>query len=203
MNKLVLIAIAFGCFQCASAYRPIDPPTLYYQVSANTDEIDLSYRHDILAFRGNRRYSKLEKKHSFNLVAVKLTNNTTQTLNLERDLELYTERGSVFGVEPQAAAKTMRQKVWPYLFWCFANLTIYDTDQYGNPVVSAFYPTGFIIAAINMIIAGTANKNMKQELLHYDLYKKDIAPGETAYGILPIRDLNYQPIKIRMKPSYH
>jgi hypothetical protein len=202
MNNIVIVALALCCFQCASVYRPIDPPTLYYQVSEKLAEVDLSYRHDVLSFRGNRRYGKLEKKHAFNVMAVKLTNNTDNALNLGRDLELYTERGSVFGVEPEAAAKTMRQRIWPYLFWSFGNITIYDTDPYGNQVVTAFYPTGFVIAAFNMILAATSNGNMKKELLYYDLYKKDIQPGETAYGILPIRDLNYQPVKVRMKPKY-
>src|SRR5687768_14405276 len=100
MKNLFLVAVVLSCTQCASVYKPINPPTLYYQVSANLEEVDLSYRHDVLSFRGNRRYSKLEKKHSFNVVAVKITNDTDQPLNLGKDLELYTERGSIFGVEP-------------------------------------------------------------------------------------------------------
>ncbi|MCR5887120.1 hypothetical protein LRS06_04875 [Hymenobacter sp. J193] len=64
-----------------------------------------------------------------------------------------------------------------------------------------FLPTGPFIAAGNMIGAGTANKNMRNELARYDMTNKVIRPGETVYGLLPLRETNVAPLKLTLRNS--
>lgn len=184
--------------QCASSYRPIDPPNVEYLVHEDNDDIEFSYRYDVLEYRGNRKYPKREKKHGFNILSARITNKTNRTLNFVRDLELYTQRGTVFPAENEYTAKTIRQPVAIYLLY---GLLTYSTTECtnGNCKTTAFIPYGLGIAAGNMIVAGSANAKMKTEFNQYSPHSKDIAPGESVYVILAVRDIGFAPLKLKVR----
>ena len=169
-----------------------------YIVHEDNDDIQFSYRYDVLTYRGNRKYPKREKKHGFNILAARITNNTARTLNFVRDLELYTQRGTVFPAENEYTAKAIHQPVAIYLLY---GLLYYSVTECSgtNCRTTAFFPFGLGIAAGNMIVAGSANSRMKEEFNKYSPHTKDIGPGETVHVIIAVRDLGFAPLKLRVR----
>ena len=199
ISLILLIAVLVS--SCAGIYKPIAPETVEYNSNNSTKDVDFSYRYDVLAYRGNKKYSKKERKNGFSVVAAKITNNTAAPINFARDLELGITRGSIYPTESQTAAETMRQKVWIHLLWGLLGYTESECDPYGNCETTVVIPYGLAIAGINIGVAASSNKKMKQEFIKYSLYNKDIAPGETVYGIIPLRDIGFQPLSLRVKPK--
>jgi hypothetical protein len=200
MNRilpLVLLALLSGC---ASIYRPITPNTLEYVTENSNNDVEFWYRYDVLAYRGNKKYVKKEHKHGFNVVAVKITNNTTRTLNFARDLELGVSRGPVFPAENEYTARTLRQGVAIYLLYGLLGSGRVECDNStGECRTVSYIPWGLALAGGNMIVAGSSNAKLKQEFNDFSLYTKDIKPGETIYGIVSLRDMGFQPLSLKLK----
>ncbi len=202
MKKIpFLLLLTMLASSCASIYKPVAPETVEYVTNNPSKEVDFWYRYDVLAYRGNNRYSKKERKNGFTIVAVKITNHTSAPINFVRDLELRITRGPVYPAESETAAETIRQKVWIHLLWGLLYYYEMECDPYGYCEMTTFIPFGLAIAGINIGIASSSNSKMKQEFRKYSLYNKDIAPGETVYGIVPLRDIGFQPLSLRIRPK--
>jgi hypothetical protein len=67
---------------------------------------------------------------------------------------------------------------------------------------STSIPIGYVvgpgITAGNMIIAGSANKNFRDELVENSIIGRDIRPGETFYGLIGISDYSYMPLTMKI-----
>jgi hypothetical protein len=196
-----LLLLAMLASSCASIYKPIAPETVEYATNNPAKDIDFWYRYDVLAYRGNNRYSKKERKNGFSVVAVKITNHTSEPINFARDLELGISRGPVYPAESETSAEHIRQKVWLHLLWGLLAYTETECDAYGYCHYTTYIPFGLAIAGINIGIASSSNSKLKQEFRKYSLYNRDIAPGETVYGIIPLRDIGFQPLSLRIKPK--
>jgi hypothetical protein len=199
-NALICVTLLLLLTQCASFYHPIDPPTVEYtSIQEEEEDLGFSYQYDVLARRGNRKYSKKEKKHGFSILAVKVTNNTNRELNFARDIDLLIQRGTVYPAENEYTAHTIRQKIGFFLFYSLLTYSETDCNSSAGCKTTVFIPFGIAIAAASMIIGGSANAKMRKEFNDYSLYTKSIAPGETVYGIVALRDLGYQPLKLRLR----
>ncbi|MBG8552420.1 hypothetical protein [Hymenobacter guriensis] len=199
--------MAFALAGCAGSYRAIRPESItsYQSTSGKGGPIDFSYRYGALLTHGpNKKYVKKERKRGYQLVAVQVKNNTTAELNFSRDLELSFGDRPVQPVGSLQASEDLKQGVAIYLLYLPLNFRVVSTVSNNGGVVqdnSVFIPTGPFIAAGNMIGAGTANKNMRNELARYDLTNKVIRPGETVYGLLPLRETNVAPLKLTLRNS--
>ena len=91
MKSFLPLGILIFLFsQCASIYHPIDPPKVAYSFEQeNNEDLSFSYKYDVLAQSGNRKYSRKEKHHGFSVVSVRLRNNTNRTLSFARDIDLF------------------------------------------------------------------------------------------------------------------
>ena len=49
-----------------------------------------------------------------------------------------------------------------------------------------------------MLVAGNANKKFYEELLQYDILNRDIQKGETVYGLVGFRNLDFSPLTIKI-----
>ncbi len=89
------------------------------------------------------------------------------------------------------------------LYLLFSPMTINtsSTSADGAPKSNSF-PIGLIIGpaltATNMIVAGTANKNFKEEIEQYNLYRQ-VHDGETMYALIAFRDIGKDEITLRLK----
>lgn len=108
-------------------------------------------------------------------------------------------------MDPKAVHTALKQIVpgyLPYLILTALTLNITKPNDYGGYTTDV-YPIGFAVGPGitfgNMLVAGTANKNMLNELYNYNILSRDIPKGETVYGIIGVRDLGYIPISVRLK----
>ena len=199
ISKFLTLTIAVMLTGCAATYRPINPTNLNYNSHDLQDGVGLSYKYDVLREKGNKKYAKKEDKKGVKLVAVKVTNNTDSVINVGKDVAFFSGNSQIFPMEPMAIKESIKQIVpgyLPYLLLTFLQLNIYQ----GNSVDS--YPIGVVVGPAitigNMAMAGSANKNLLNELYEYNILSRDIQKGETVYGIIGVRDMGYSPLTVKM-----
>ncbi|MDO1449659.1 hypothetical protein Q0590_25505 [Rhodocytophaga aerolata] len=185
---LLLVTFSFGC---AGNYKAISPKKLEYHYTEENGGVSLSYRYDVLSLKGNRRYAKKEDKRDIKVVAVKVTNNTDTTLSFSQDLNWEQGNREIIPLDPTVVGKKIKQTVPTYLFYLPLTLTLSTTTL----------PIGIPIAVGNMIVAGSSNKNFREELHQYNLSGKKIEPGQTVYGIISIDATQTAPIRLVRKES--
>jgi len=185
---------------CAATYKPINPPSVKYNSFAFQDGIEFSYKYDVLRERGNKKLAKKEDKKGVRLVAIKVTNNTDSVINIGKDVIFYCGQNPIVPIEPQALKRSIQQVVpgyLPYLLLTFVTLNV--TTGNSAETFRIGYILGPFITIGNMVVAGSANKNLLTELNNYNLLNRDIQNGETVYGIIGIRDSGYNTISLKTR----
>ncbi|WP_426490810.1 hypothetical protein [Hymenobacter sp. 102] len=199
-------AVAATMSGCAGSYHAIRPDRLgNYQTATQAGApVEFEYRYSALLANGaNKKYVKKERKQGYQVVAVKVKNNTSTDLNFSRDLELTFGDRPIMPVPSVQAASDLKQGVAIYLLYVLGIGQIGGTrDPYtGQTTGGTIFPWGPVAAAGNMIGASSANKNMRNEFAKFDLTNKVIRPGETAYGIVPLRETSVAPLKLTLRTS--
>jgi hypothetical protein len=189
---------------CASSYKPISPETLEYHNHSTHDKIEFSYHYDVLTESKNKKYAKHELKNNLSLVAVKITNHTGHDINPMTDAVFYIDNKPTYFVDQKITEDKIKQGVPIYLLYLLfspVTLNTSGTSTDGSPKTNSF-PIGLIIGptltATNMIVAGTANKNFKEEIEQYNLYRQ-VHDGETMYALIAFRDIGKDEITLRLK----
>ncbi|MFO7657295.1 MAG: hypothetical protein R6W78_09525 [Bacteroidales bacterium] len=203
ISKILTFTFVILLSGCAATYKPINPPRLNYTSHDLQDGIGLSYKHDVLRENGNNKYAKKEYKRGIKLIAIKITNYTDSVINIGKDAAFFSGQSQIFPMEPIVIKESIKQIVpgyLPYLIFTFTNL--YVTKGTYNGVSTQTYPIGIVLGPAitigNMAVAGTANKNLLDELYKYNILNRDIQKGETVYGIIGIGDVGYRPISVKM-----
>lgn len=200
MRFLLLIFILGGC---ASAYHPIRPDASYYGNKSTESNVDFSYKLGVLREHGNKKYAKREDRKGIRLASVKIVNNTTIPLEVGEDIEFYSGDSRLIPIDPITLHHELKQGVPIYLLYLLMSvITVNRYDERGN--VTSAVPVGLFIgpgiAVGNMAAAGAANQNFLEEMEKFNVVGKTLKPGETAYGIIGVRDIGYNPIQIRVTP---
>jgi hypothetical protein len=102
----------------------------------------------------------------------------------------------IFPMDAISTKNALKQSVPGYLFYLLMTpLTLSINNS--NP-----YPIGLILGPLltggNMLAAGSANNNLYRELVKYDILYRDIQPGETVFGLVAFRNLDYAPLTIKL-----
>jgi len=198
-NFVALVALMLLVTQCAVRYKPIEPENLKYEEVYETDEIRFAYRYDALDYRGNHKLGRIEKRENLRIVAAAITNKSTRTLNIDRDIDLFTDEEDPYYVDGIAAATRMQQRTRTYLFYGLLLYARFDCEAPGlNCTPSYIVPAGVPVAAFNMIRANKANKDMKKEFEKYSIYTRDIQPGQTVYAILALEFEGKETLPLQM-----
>ncbi|QDA59161.1 hypothetical protein [Hymenobacter jejuensis] len=189
---------------CAGSYAPIRPNRIasYQSVTSQNAPISFGYQYSALATGGhNKKYVKRERKRGYQVVAVRVTNNTASELNFSRDTELYFGDRPVQPVPSLQASLDLKQGVWIYLLYLMANVNVGGTynANTGQTTGATFLPTGFAIAGGNILGASAANKNLQREFTSFDLTNRFIKPGETVYGIVSLREAGLSPLHLVLR----
>jgi hypothetical protein len=189
---------------CAGSYHAIHPERIstYQSVSTSSAPVEFAYQYSALLTNGaNKKYVKKEHKKGYQVVAVRLKNNTPNDLLFARDLELSFGDRPIVPVPAVQTATDLKQGVAIYALYILLNFNIGGTQNpyTGQTEGGTFLPTGPFIAAGNMIGAGGANKNLRQEFLRYDMANRVIRPGETVYGIISLRESNVAPLRVTLR----
>jgi len=204
--------LAFGSILvgtgCAGSYKAIQPDRIAtYQSTATfpASPVEFSYQYSaLITHGGNKKYLKKERKRGYQVVAVKVKNNTSTELQFGRDLELSFGNRPIMPVPAVQAASDLKQGVAIYLLYLLLNFQIGGTttsNGYGQTTTTGgtFLPTGPFIAAGNMVGAGMANANLRKEFMQYDIANKIIRPGETVFGIISLRETNVAPLNLSLR----
>ena len=199
ITKLLALTILLVLSGCASSYRPINPPALKYNSQDLQDGVGFSYKYEVLRERGNQDYAEQEIEEGIKLVAVKITNNTDSVINIGRNVALFSGQSLLFPMEPATIHESIKQNVSQslgFLLLGFINLTV-TTDNSNKT-----YPIGLAIGAPlsigNILLARSANNKLWKELNQYNILYRDIQKGETIYGIIGIKDMDYNTITLKM-----
>jgi len=203
MKRIVYLSLTivlfFLLFGCASTYQRIYPHSINYTAHNIHDGISISYKYDVLFERGNTKYARKERKKRIKILAVKLTNNTDTLIRLYKDVEYFSGDRQIFPMEPIALKNSIKQSVvsyLPYLLLTFFNIYVTIDDN------TTTYPVGLVIGPGitfgNMIVAAAANDNMYREFTDHCLMHKTVNKGETVYGIIGFRDIDYNTFSVRL-----
>ncbi|MCG8474684.1 MAG: hypothetical protein MI784_04300 [Cytophagales bacterium] len=202
--RVFLLALTAFFTSCASTYHSVNPSFLRYNNEHQRvgDGVRFTYRYDVLG--DQKKYAKKEKKNSVRLIAVKIQNNSPEELVFGTDLRLtYGNRANVHMIEPGVLHKQLKQNTPLYLLYLLLTplqFNVTNTNEQGVTETSST-PVGLVVgpgvALGNMIVAGSANKRLRKDLLQYDLVGRTIKSGETVYGLVGIRSNTYEALKLR------
>jgi hypothetical protein len=198
ISGVISIAIILLLTSCAATYKRINPPLVKYP-AVYKDSL-FSYQYDVIRRAGNRKIAKKELKAYMHVVAVKIYNNTGQPLEYGRNYRIYSGETEASLLGPEITSDIIKQKAGFHFFYL---LFLPTTIETGSTRSSSSFPLGLVLgpalAVGNFAVATTANKRFKEEMLDYDIERKVIAPGETAYGLITLRDNGHLPLTLRIK----
>jgi len=202
--KITLLFIALSTLtNCASGYKMIEPKSINYISTNETNNVKLEYKYDLL----DKKYAKKELKKGVKLVAIKITNNSERDLMFGKDVKLTYENGAeIFVIENEKVFKTLKQSPTSYLWYLLLtpmNFYTAETNSNGFQETTSSTPIGLVIgpglAGGNMIAAGSANKKFKTEMLEYNINGTVIKKGETKYGLIGINADSFDSLKLKIE----
>ncbi|MGC1631802.1 MAG: hypothetical protein WA749_06790 [Gelidibacter sp.] len=200
--KTFLLIVALSTLtNCASGYKMVNPQSINYISTNETDAVKLEYKYDLL----HKKYAKKELKKGVKLVAVKITNNSDRDLMFGRDLKLtYSNGHEIYVMENERAFQTIKQSPASYLWYLLLtplNFYTSKTNSNGFEQRTSSTPIGLVIgpglAGGNMIAASSANKRFKTEMLEYNINGTTIKKGETTYGLIGIKADSFDSLKLK------
>ena len=191
-KTFLLLTTIFILSGCASRYYPISNSQSY----RNTEEgnnLTYSYKFDVLAANGNKKYAKKEAKHNIDVMSVKITNNTDRELSVDNDIDFYVSNRQVQPLESTSVTSRIKQGAAIYLLYSF--LFLYVDDGSSRTTI----PIGVGIGIGNMAFASANNKKFKDEFSINNIIGKTIKPGETLHGLVGFIDIEHGSLRMEVK----
>jgi hypothetical protein len=197
--KITLLFIAISTLtNCASGYKMIEPKSINYISTNETENVKLEYKYDLL----DKKYAKKELKKGVKLVAIKITNNSEKDLMFGRDAKLtYINGTEIFVMENEKVFTSLKQSAASYLWYLLLTPLNFYTSENGRQTSSI--PIGLLVgpglAGGNMIAVSSANKKFKTEMLEYNINGTLIKKGETKYGLIGIKVDSFDSLKLKVE----
>ena len=197
--KITILCIAISTLtNCASGYKMIEPKSINYVSTYETDNVTLEYKYNLL----DKKYAKKEVKKGVKVVAIKITNNSEKDLMFGRDAKLTYENGSeIYVMANENVFTVLKQSPASYLWYLLLTPMNFYTTENGRQTRST--PIGLVIgpglAGGNMIAAGAANKKFETEMLDYNINGTVIKIGETKYGLIGIQANSFDSLKLKIE----
>lgn len=194
----LLIIIISTLTNCASGYKMIEPKSINYVSTNETQNVKLEYKYDLL----DKKYAKKELKKGVKLVAIKITNNSNKDLMFGRDAKLTYENDSeIYVMENEKVFTSLKQSAASYLWYLLLTPMNLYTAENGQQTSST--PIGLVVgpglAGGNMIAASSANKKFKTEMLEYNINGTVIKKGEIKYGLIGIKADSFDSLKLKIE----
>lgn len=201
MKKTLIVLIVVLLSGCASTYKPIRPEHLNYISTDNGDSLSFSYKYNVLFESRNKKYAKYETKKNIKLVAIRVTNNTGNKINLYNDAIFSIGEKQLLPVTPSVVIDLLKQGTAGYLLYALLlPAKLFTTNSSG--VQHEVFPIGIILAPGlsigNLITAGSANRSFRNEIYEYDL-NQIIESGQTSYFLVGFMDIGFDPLTLKLK----
>ncbi len=156
--------------------------------------MNYDYKSDVLAITGNKKYAKRERKSGINIIAVKITNNTTQMISVKNGIKFMTSGREIVPVESYIVEDNIKQKnIGFYALYCLLTLNITENGE------TAIYPFGIGIAAGNIALAVSSNSQFRKNFSEENIMNKRIPPGETIYGLAAFKNLQSYKLEMELR----
>lgn len=196
-NLILYYCIVILLSGCASGYNMINPDKLNYASRTDDHSVSVEYKYGVLT----KRYARKETNNSVKLIAVKISNNSGRDMVFGKDIKLTYTNDHELDILDEAKTYTSLKQGWAgYLFYLL--LTPAKLTSTSNGTQTSSVPLGYAIgpglAFGNIIAAGSANDNFKNELLKYNITGSLIKNGETVYGLIGVKSDNFDAIKIKV-----
>lgn len=186
---------------CASTYKPVMLENFSYQDERLNDGIQISYAHNIQYHSKNRWYTKKENKFGMIAVAVRVENNSEETIELSPlNLKVYgSNREARRLYTPMEYGEKVRQRTGRHLLHALYGpwAVSWETDQYGNVDTDVlFIPVGAVIGIGNAIRASKANRINVETLDRNAIWNKIVEPGQVVYGTMLMAGIHGEDLNI-------
>lgn len=194
--------ISLFTLACASNYKTINPNIQNYTSKSTNlqNDIVLEYKYDLLY----KKYKRKESKYGLKIIAVKITNLSDKDLRFGNELSLTYDNGSAINLlETEEIYSELKQVSIGYFLYFLLTplkLTFSKTNSVTGAIDSNSIPIGYVVgpglAARNLIVAHTANRQFKAELSKYNLKNTLVKKGVSTYGLVGIRAKNFDALKL-------
>ena len=198
MRKIFFAISIFSVTSCASNYQPVASQFINFQNEVVENDIIFSFRYDVLKEQGNKKYTKKESTKNIKIVAIKVTNNSSEDFIFGQDKHVYSGNNSISLLEPEFVFTQLRQPVPVYLLYLLLTpmqLTVTKGGTTNSKPIGLVIGPG--ITAINMGVSASANAKFKTELYLTFLNNKTIKAGETVNGLIGIAESGYNPLSLK------
>ena len=164
-----------------------------------TDCIKFSYKYDVLWESRNKKYAKKERKNSSKILAIKVLNNSRDTIDFN-DVKLFSADKLIVPIPNEDLYDQFKQSTPSYiLYLLFTPVHKFSVNLNGP---SNIFPFGLILGPVlagwNMMVAAGANSDFEYELEKYNIRDQKIPPGDTMYGLIGIEVDDYIPLTLRL-----
>ena len=202
--KITLLCIVIGTLtNCASGYKMIEPKSINYISTDESDGVKLDYKYDLL----DKKYAKKELAKGVKLVAIKITNNSDRDLMFGKEIVLTYKNGTeIYVLENEKVFSTLKQSAASYLWYLLLTPVNFHTTKNnpnGSTENTSSTPIGLVLgpglAGGNMIAVGAANKKFNSELINHNINGVIIKKGETKHGLIGIKSDAFDALKLKIK----
>lgn len=195
LTQLFLLITLFT--SCARTYHTISPALYNFDNKKSlTENINVSYMHDVQQLNDNKPYARKERKKDIKLVAIKVENLSDTTITLTSS-NFFIKTGSgrdIPIISPNEYTKKIRQYSETFiLFYGLAGAGIIAEETPEGDVNTKFYynPIPGLIGLGNAIFAATSNSKQTKNIASNSIFNKPIQPNSSIYGLIPIQDHTY------------
>ena len=195
VNSIVFFVLVVLLSSCATSYKRISPNELKYYNTLKKDSLSIMYENSVLDAVGNSRNAKKARKKGVQVVAMKIQNQTNDTVRFE---DFVFEAGGyvVKPLKPIDTYNVIRQLPGVY-FLGLVNFR-YTNDTYnGSSWKVSIGLVNVLYVVPNVIVSSVANYRMKEELMMFDVESCVVPPKESRSVILAYTGIN--PSKISVK----
>jgi hypothetical protein len=174
-------------------------------------DIALSYKYDAIATNGNRKYACRTKNAGFQVVSYKITNNSTDSLVIGKDLVFMAENEKILVSDALYTAKPVKQYPGGYLPYLAASYFFLYTgavkDGKTGDIISyeKKIPIGLILSLPitigNMFVASFNNTAFYDNIRLNDMNGKLLLPKSSISGLLVFENETQVPLTISRIPK--
>jgi hypothetical protein len=191
VHRLTFIAVVILFSSCASTYKPVMLQKFAYEDEQFHNGIEISYAHNLQYLSRNKWYTKKEAKFGMIAVAVKVENNSDESVELSpANFKVYGPNGVARRLyTPLEYGEKVKQRTGRHLLHALYGpwAVSWETDANGNVESNVFFlPVGAIIGIGNAVRASKANRINIENLDRNAIWNKIVDPGETVYGTILI-----------------
>jgi hypothetical protein len=210
MKNILPILILASLQSCASFYNPVYPKHVKHNMHESVGDISFSYKYDVMSINGNRKYVNRVKEQGYQVVAYKITNNSSDSLVIGKNLVFMSQNEKIMMSDALYTAKPVKQIAAGFLPYLAASFFFLYTgavkSPYSGEIVSydKKIPIGFIISLPitigNMIVASNNNTEFYDNIRLNDMNGKMLLPKSSISGLLVFQNETQVPLTISKIP---